>query len=454
MGKAKATKLATVAVALALTVAMQAAPRLMQGPMLGAVDHDSAKIWARVGGEHELSVRYSESSSFKNAITTKAIKASPENDYCVEIELSHLKYGSFYYYQILLDGEPLEESRERGGYPLLTSPAPDSQVKFTIAFGSGAKVDSDGLQAIWLQVQNARPHAFFWVGENESLLNLNPTFQAEQYRKQRDVPFLQPLLRSIPQLATWDAPTAKGDRSDTLKSLEVFRRYWANPSYGTEEAPGTYFKYEYGGVDFFFLDTFTYRESGNDQSLLGEKQLEWLKEGLSSSDSKFKILLSGSSWTNATSGDENSWVAFESERDHLFEFIKGEQITGVALLSGDDDEAEIKAIPMSQKGGYDLYEFVSSPLAQDPTSDYLEDSESVISIQEPYSESMNFGMMTFDMSEEDAMMSFEIINIFGDSVFPTFELRASELANGIVSWKEKVSSESLAYIEADLESVN
>ena len=79
------------------------------------------------------------------------------------------------------------------------------------------------MQAIWLQVQNARPHAFFWLGDNESAEGLAPSFQAEQYRKQRNIPFLQPLLRSIPQMATWDGP-----RQDSAKSLEVFQRYWAN----------------------------------------------------------------------------------------------------------------------------------------------------------------------------------------------------------------------------------
>ena len=52
------------------------------------------------------------------------------------------------------------------------------------------------------------------------------------------------------------------------------------------------------------------------------------------------------------------------------------------LLSGDDDEAEIKAILMSREVGYELYELVSSPLAQEPTPDYTEDNESIIAIED------------------------------------------------------------------------
>ena len=118
------------------------------------------------------------------------------------------------------------------------------------------------------------------------------------------------------------------------------------------------------------------------------------------------------------------------------------------LLSGDDDEAEIKAILMSREGGYDLYELVSSPLAQEPTPDYTEDNESIIAIEEPYTDTMNFGRLTFDMSEADAKVSLEVINVFGESVFPDFELRASQLSNRKASWKNKVPKEAVAYIEA------
>ena len=85
------------------------------------------------------------------------------------------------------------------------------------------------------------------------------------------------------------------------------------------------------------------------------------------------------------------------------------------LLSGDDDEAEIKAIPMSHGGGYEL---VSSALAQNPAPDYTKDKTAVIKIEEPYPHSMNFGTLTFDMAEDDPLVSFKVTNVFGENVFP------------------------------------
>ena len=118
------------------------------------------------------------------------------------------------------------------------------------------------------------------------------------------------------------------------------------------------------------------------------------------------------------------------------------------LLSGDDDEDEIKAIPLSRGGGYDLYALVSSSLAQNPAPDYTEDNTAVIAIEEPYADSMNFGTLTFHMAEDDPVVSLKVINVFGENVFPEFELRASELTNGKTSWKSKVPAEAVAHIEA------
>lgn len=436
--------------ALALAANVQAG-QLMQGPMLGHVDHDSARVWARAGGEARVSIRYGLGPEIREARETAAVAAEASNDYCVEIEIPGLEANAFYHYQVLLDGEPLDSPRERQGYPLLTAPAPDAPARFSIGFGAGAKADADGLQAIWLQVQNARPHAFFWLGDNESAEDLAPAFQAEQYRKQRNVPFLQPLLRSIPQLATW------GGRLDARepKSLEVFRRYWANPAYGTREAPGSYFKHHYAGVDFFFLDTYSYRSESAAPTLLGEGQTRWLKSGLAASSARFKIILSSSSWTTLPAGKTATWTAYPDERASLLGYIRDAKIDGVVLLSGGASQAEIKAIPMSSSGGYDLYELVSSPLAQDPDHAYGELEASTIEIQPPYADSMNFGILDFDLTGADPSLSFEIINVFGESVFPAFVLKSSELVNGVSSWQTKLEdpgafvtlSETAAYPE-------
>ncbi len=402
--------------------------------MLGAVSSNSASVWSRVAGEHDVSIRYSKSSNFTEFEETPSIRSLAENDYCVTQTIEGLTPGTYYHYQVLVDGIVHQVPNQRGSDSLLTAPTESMQPRFNIAFGSGANTDEDGLQAIWLQVQNARPHAFFWLGEKDSAETaLPPAFQAEKYRQQRNVPFLQPLLRAIPQISAWDGAA-------TPDAMDTFQRYWANPE---AAANTTYFTYNYAGVDFFFLDTSSY--SDDETTLLGANQLAWLKSELEQSNGKFKILLSSKSWTNAASDDSKNWLNYKAERDGLFAFIGEEEIPGVMLISGSDQQAEINAIPLSQDGHYDLYEMTSSPLAQTPASDYSYDDTSSISIQEPYADSMNFGLLSFDMTFEDPSVEFQIINVFGESVFPEFQVHASELSKGIASWKSKQDPTSVAF---------
>ncbi|MGY8693042.1 MAG: PhoD-like phosphatase N-terminal domain-containing protein [Verrucomicrobiia bacterium] len=90
------------------------AGQLMQGPMVGAIDSSSASIWARVAGEKKLSIRYSDHPKFKDSKTTAPIQAMSENDYCVFTKIEGLDPNTYYYYQVLLDGEPLcRQSRKR-----------------------------------------------------------------------------------------------------------------------------------------------------------------------------------------------------------------------------------------------------------------------------------------------------------------------------------------------------
>ncbi|GEM_PF-2696554 len=84
---------------------------------------------------------------------------------------------------------------------------------------------------------------------------------------------------------------------------------------------------------------------------------------------------------------------------------------------------------------------MSSPLAQNPAPDYTEDKTAVIAIEDPYPDSMNFGTLTVDMANDGPLVSLKVTNVFGENVFPEFDLRASELPNGKTSLKSEVSAE-------------
>jgi len=296
-------------------------------------------------------------------------------------------------------------------------------------------------------VEHYRPDILLWIGDNIYGDTLDPDILREEYRRQREIAALQPILHNTSHLAIWDDHDFglnNHDRTNPIKdgAYEVFREYWPNPSYGLPDVKGVFFKYTWGRVDFFFLDGRWYRDPDKapdtpDKTMLGAEQVEWLKNQLESSTAVFKVLVSGSGWSKAKGPGGDSWAAFLHERDRLFDFIRDREISGVVMMSGDSHIGELNVIPWSAKGGYDFYDMVSSPLAQVTPDSWLE-RRPERRIWPVYFEGSNFGVVDFLMGD-DPRLVFQLIDIHGRRVREPFELHASELVNGVTSWPSKVT---------------
>ena len=224
------------------------------------------------------------------------------------------------------------------------------------------------------------------------------------------------------------------------EALEVFEHYWANPAYGLPDVPGVFFEYSYGGVDFYFLDCRYYRDPNKEpdhpgKTFLGAGQREWLQEALLRSEAPFKVLVSGSGWSKGKGPGGDSWASYLHERDALFDFIRDNQINGVVLLSGDTHKGELNAIPWSQKGGYDFYDLVSSPLAQPPL-EVNPNRKPEARIRNVFTREDNFGLLEFDMTG-NPVLRFALMGKSGRVAWKPLVIRADELVNGVVSWEDK-----------------
>lgn len=431
-------------------------PRVMQGPMVGAVTEDSVLIWVRGAWTWPIQVKYSEFQNMKEARTTEPVRPRKEDDYCLTIPLTGLRPDTQYYYRILVDGNEGKYLNGAPSFRVRTAPPEGRRSRFTVGYGSCARWQQDRIQPVWDAVSMWEPDLFFWLGDNVYADTLDPDIVAEEFRRQREVPGLAPLLTRIPQLATWDDHDFglnNHDRTNPKRreNREVWMRYWPNPSHGTDAVEGIFFKYVYGGVDFYFLDNRYYRDpnekpDGPGKTMLGKGQLDWLKKHLSASKAPFKVLISGSVWTRGKGPVGDAWSAFQHERDSLFDWIRDQSISGVVLLSGDTHTGELNVIPWSDRDGYDLYDLTASPLAQDPGNGWLfRDVEQRIRL--PYNQAANFGWIEFDLTVPDPTLTFNIINTEAKPVWEPFVLRASELKNGVRSWPTKVSANALRWTE-------
>jgi alkaline phosphatase D len=250
-----------------------------------------------------------------------------------------------------------------------------------------------------------------------------------RYRASHDraVPVLQNFLKSMPQLAIWDdhdyGPNDIG-KNYVLKetSLDIWKKYWCNPSYG-ENGQGTYTMTTWGDADLFLMDDRWWRSADRmkdsvegfpnpEKEMLGQQQMEWLKNSLLYSSAVFKIIVVGSQVLNPASPFDK-WRDFPYEYDELMNFLKEYKINGVVFLTGDRHHSEI--IKVERPGTYPLYDITVSPLTSGTHvfgSAEKNNPYRVLGIDQK----QNYGKFSFSGPRNDRKLTVEYLGIKGEKM--------------------------------------
>lgn len=386
---------------------------LIHGPMVGKVTDHSASFWFRTADEIEVQIRVSLSGSMSNHILSKIVTTKAENDYTAVIDIDGMEANTFYFYDLLINGEPAE----REIHLFKTFPQKESRAKFSIVFGGGAGYVPEN-ERIWKTILKHHPIASLWMGDNV-YINMpedpNGVHYYTYYRRQSRSEFRK-LVSSTSNYAIWDDHDAATDDvwlgpykdkpSWKLPLLEVFKQNWINPFYGSENWPACYFNFNIGDVEIFMLDGRFYRTNpfADNPTMLGPAQKEWLKNSLKSSTATFKVIASPVPWSfESKKGAKDTWNGFHDERDEIFNFLAENKIDGVFLISADRHRSD--AWKIERENGYPLYEFMSSRLTNQHFHP-LEDGALF-----GYNDKQSFGKLTFDTKKADPSVTYDIISI-------------------------------------------
>ena len=438
---------------------------IVHGPMLGAVTDTSARVWIRTAAEAPFEVIATTADEHHTASGA----TTADRDFIGTATLEGLSPDTTYSYQVRLtarseprarlapsessesseSSEPSQPSQSSGSsqspslqapaspsLTLRTAPSPGTPGTFTIAFG-GCAGYTPANERMWDTIAGHAPHAFLILGDNVYIdLPEQPgPFHDYTYYQRQSRPEFRRLVSGTPVYAIWDDHDAAFDDiwlgpyvdrpAWKQPMVDLFRRNWNNPAYGSESYPGVWFRFSLGDVDFFLLDGRTYRtnpfdDGSADPTMLGPEQKTWLLDSLGASEATFKVIASPVAWADgAKPGSRDTWSGFPEEREEIFRFIEENDVTGVVLLSSDRHRSEAWAI--ERDSGYAFHDLLSGQLTNIHTHPVEPGALFSYNLRD------SFGLLTFETAREDPRVTYEIYSI-DDELVETLVIPHADLA--------------------------
>lgn len=418
---------------------------LRSGPMVGYGTMTEVMLWVQTTKPATVQYRYWNTAEPKKIHSSTVTTTAGEAPYIAKTIISGLKPGMKFTYELLLDGKPVKRT-----YPLRFQTQPLWQWRtdppaFTVAFGSCTfvnepEVDRPGKPygsdfEIFTAIAAKQPDLFIWGGDNTYLREVDWDSRSgiiHRHSHTRALPEMQPLLGGTHNIAVWDdhdfGPN-DADRTYALKkeSLEIYKQFWANRSYGTDGTEGTFSRFVWNDVEFFLLDD-RYHRSPNGaarnekKTMFGKEQLQWLKDALTNSagnrDVSFRIIVNGNQILNTNGAFAEMLTQFPSDYDELLGHIRSQKIPGILFLSGDRHMTEL--IALKDSSFYTLYDFTSSALTsglsslKDRNGEWTPEYTNPLRVEGTLvNDKHNFGMLTVSGKRRERVLTMECYDLTG-----------------------------------------
>jgi alkaline phosphatase D len=400
-------KLAVLAVAAAavatsgagLQAAPPGGPPVTHGVVVGDVTDESAVLWARTDRAAAMHVHLSGGGHR----TPRPVEARAADDWTAQVRLDGLRPATTYGYRVRFDHGP----EVTGSFA--TPPAADAPAGVRLAFGgdvAGQNVCRDVVEGFPIMdtIRAWRPDVFVGLGDMIYADNAcdptgrygNPQVPGgfgpatdlagfwAHWRYNRGDGALQRLLTSTSYVGVWDDHEVVNDFGPLHPlmpvGLEAFLDY--TPIAIAANTPKRLYRSLRWGkhLELFVLDTRQYRDANaaaddpaRPKTMLGLKQLTWLRENLAASDASWKVIVSsvpmsiptGFPPTNGRDGWANfdQTTGFEHELLGLLRFAADRSIRNLVWITTDVHFAEaFRYRPFPDKPEFVVHELATGPL--------------------------------------------------------------------------------------------
>lgn len=416
------------------------AAQLLSGPMLTGLEMREARIWVQTDQASIVRIAYAEENDQANPTRSLPTETDPALANTATVVLTGIEPGKTYEYKIELNGELTGESYRFTSPDFYHGrrPPPD----FSIAVGGAHYMTDEGYEPpyqvlgagyeIFETIAAADPKLMLWLG-NTAHLRQSDWGSKNGYLKRfataRKAPGLAKLLAGTPHYATWGAadygpPHAGRHYSRRALAEASFRAFWPRPV-NPPELDGIATRFRHADVDIFMLDTRSYRNdtptSEQPYQILGDDQIEWLRQELIRSTATFKLIVAGAPILNPAKNRSNLSYA-EREHGKLLQMLRSEAIAGLFFISGGKYYGELTRLVHSSS--YNLFDLTVGPLTANPRDN--QDELNFFRMPGSSSFERHFALLDFSGPEEDRRITIRIMSIEGKELWKR-EIPASEL---------------------------
>lgn len=356
---------------------------IQSGPMVGYSAMREVGLWIQTKGEAEVMIKYWSTKEPQKKFSTNSVKTSKNKAYTAKLIADNLEPGQIYNYEVYVNNKKVSFNHELKFQTQKLWQWREDPPEFSFVTGSCFYVNEEQYDRpgkpygsdykIVESIYKSKPDFMLWLGDNYYLREADwDSWSGILHRitHTRSLPELQPLLGSVHHYAIWDDHDFGPNNSNRSfwnkeNTLEAFKLFWVNPSYGITGNPGITTYFQWADVDFFLLDNRYFRAPNElvdeNKPYLGDEQIQWLIDNLVTSNAPFKFVAIGGQILNPVSGRGiETYEIFKKEKEKLLNLIEKNKIEGVIFLSGDRHHSEISKLEREQS--YPLYDITTSSL--------------------------------------------------------------------------------------------
>ena len=407
---------------------------LQSGPMVGYAHMKEVMLWAQSNEAATLQFAYWEVDKPEHRFYTDSVHTQKNEGYTAHLLADQVEPGKTYGYHLLINHKVIELP-----YPTRFQTPPLWQYRtdpplMRIGMGSCAFVNDSlydrpgkpygGGYEVFTSLAEKKPDIMLWLGDNTYLREADwdsKTGMLYRYTHTRSLPELQPLLASSSHYALWDDHDFGPNNSDRTfvqknQSLEIFKYFWANPTYGIGDIGGTVSSFEWGDAQFFLLDNRFFRTPNNwdmgEREILGKAQLRWLEEALVSSQANFKFVCIGGQFLNTVQKFETHAHIAPDERRELLNTLVNERVKNVIFLSGDRHHNELSHYAFK---GVNFYDWTVSPLTSGAAN--AQDEANFLRVDGSYFGERSFGILELSGPRKERLCKLSLYNTQGEMLW-------------------------------------